>query len=401
MTPRATYYVMRGTFSLFYRMWLTVTLLYHAEMITPDPLLLVLLGVVHEGTVFLFEIPTGVVADAYSRKWSTVIGLFLIGGAYCLEGSAPIYGRVLLALFIYGIGFTFFSGANDAWLADEIGPEHAAPVYMRGTQISLIFGQGGILGAIVVGQFGLQVPLIVAGIGIMLLGLFLAMTMTENGFSPDRSVEGVRSRLTKTIQQSTGALRTQPMLLTVVLVGVIVGTSAGGFDGLFTPHFLSFNPQIDSVIWFGLLEAAISLATILVLEVIRRRAKYLSSDQVPRTIALLYLGTIIGNIAFVLAGNFGMAILAFWVSQMFRSITRPLMIIWINQFAESHVRATAISMYWQSIALGNVITGPFIGLIGRLFSLQVALMTSVLALSPSLWLLTRKRVADEPSNEQA
>jgi len=58
-------------------------------------------------------------------------------------------------------------------------------------------------------------------------------------------------------------------------------------------------------------------------------------------------------------------------------------------------------MYWQSIALGNVITGPFIGWIGRMFSLQVALMTSVLALSPSLWLLTRNQNADEPSNEQA
>lgn len=400
MKPRATYYLLRASFVLFYRMWLTVTLLYHAEMVTTDPLLLILLSVVHEGTVFLFEVPTGIVADSYSRKWSTIIGLLMIGSAYCLEGSAPIYGRVLLAQFIYGVGFTFFSGANDAWIADEIGPEQAAPVFMRGTQISLIFGQIGIISAIVIGQFGVQVPLIVAGIAIIVLGLFLAIVMREEGFSPEKTTSGVRAKLMNTVRQSRMALRTQPLLLNVVLVGFVVGTT-GGFDRLFTPHFLSYEPQMDAVIWYGLLEAAISLASAVVLEAIRRRATTLSSEQVPRTIALLYLGTIVGNIVFVLAGNFGMAVMAFWFSQMFRNTTRPLIIIWINQFAESRIRATAISMYWQSNALGQVVGSPFVGLIGRLFSLRVALMASVLALSPTLWLLTRNHDADETTSIQS
>src|SRR5690606_8241350 len=166
MQPQSTYYLMRGGVSFFYTMWLTVTMLYHATVITQDPLRLILLGVAHEVTVFLFEIPTGVVADTYSRKWSVVIGLAVTGVAFALEGAFPIYATVFLAQILHGVGFTFYSGANDAWLADEIGPDRAAEVFVRGTQIGLITRQVGILSAIVIGQAGLNAPLLVAGGGI-------------------------------------------------------------------------------------------------------------------------------------------------------------------------------------------------------------------------------------------
>ena len=79
MQPQTTYYFMRAGVSYFYSMWLTITLLYQNAVITQDPLRLVLLGVALEATIFLFEIPTGVIADSYSRKWSVVIGLMMTG----------------------------------------------------------------------------------------------------------------------------------------------------------------------------------------------------------------------------------------------------------------------------------------------------------------------------------
>src|SRR5690606_5640040 len=88
---------------------------------------------------------------------------------------------------------------------------------------------------------------------------------------------------------------------------------------------------------------------------------------------------------------------AYWFSQMLRTTTRPLIIIWINQITPSQFRASAISMYWQSISLGNIIGAPVIGLIGTVTSVRWALMTSVLALSPTLSPLTlRGRSAETP-----
>jgi MFS transporter, DHA3 family, tetracycline resistance protein len=391
MRPQTTYYLMRGGVSYFYSMWLTVTLLYHATVITQDPLRLILLGVAHEATVFLLEIPTGVVADTYSRKWSVVIGLAVAGVAFALEGAFAVYATVFLAQILHGIGFTFYSGANDAWLADEVGPEKASPVFVRGAQIALISAQIGILSAIVIGQAGLPAPLLVAGIGMAAIGVILAFAMTEHGFKPEPSSARVWGKLTGTFRQSLGLLERGKGLALVVTVGVVVGLSVGGYDRLFTPHFLlNFDPPLEPVVWFGLLSAAVSVSAAVILQWIRRRAKLISAERIPRLIAALYGGTMAGNIVFVLAGQFELAVVAYWFSQMLRTTTRPLIIIWISQITPSQFRASAISMYWQSISLGNVIGAPVIGLIGSVTSVRWALLTAVLALSPTLWLLTRK-----------
>jgi DHA3 family tetracycline resistance protein-like MFS transporter len=380
-------------------MWLTVTLLYHTTEITQDPLQLVLLGVVLEGTVFLFEVPGGVIADSYSRKWSVIAGLLLIGVAYMLEGSFALYAPVLVAQMVFGLGFTFYSGANDAWLADEIGTEQAAPVFVRGSQISLIAAQPGIFGAIWLGQNGLHVPMLVAGTGMILLALWLIAFMPENGFTPEQASARVWQQLTHTFKRSTSLLQRQSRFIVVVMVGVVVGLSVGGYDRLFTPHFLlNFTPPLEPVVWFGLLSSVVSLSSAAVLEWVRQRPALISADDAPRLIALLYGGTIAGNVIFVLAGQFWLAVLAYWFSQMLRATTRPLIIIWINQITTSAVRASAISMYWQSNSLGQIVGAPFIGLLGQLTSLRVALMSAVLALSPTLWLLTRDRTPTAPAS---
>jgi MFS transporter, DHA3 family, tetracycline resistance protein len=298
------------------------------------------------------------------------------------------------------VGFTFQSGANDAWLADEVGPEHAAPIFIRGTQISQIMAQVGILGAIVIGQAGLPIPLIVAGVGMIGMGLILVRAMTETGFQPERVSASVLAQMQQTFQKSLILVRTNRRFVSVVLVGFVVGLSVGGYDRLFTPHFVqNFQLPLEPIVWLGLLSAVVSFSSALVLQWMRGRAKLMSAERIPGAIAWLYAGTILGNVAFVLAGRFEMAVFAYWFSQMLRATTRPLIIVWINQIAESRVRATAISMYWQSNALGHIVGMPVIGLIGSLTSMRVALMTSVLSHSPVLWLLTRRRASVDPARD--
>ena len=60
-----------------------------------------------EVTAFLFEIPTGVFADVYSRRLSTILGVVLIGLGFFIEGLFPVFSVVLLAQIVWGIGWTF------------------------------------------------------------------------------------------------------------------------------------------------------------------------------------------------------------------------------------------------------------------------------------------------------
>ena len=65
-----------------------------------NPLQLILVGTVLEAVCFTFEIPTGIVADVYSRKLSIIIGLILIGIGFTIEGSMPIFSAVIISPLI-------------------------------------------------------------------------------------------------------------------------------------------------------------------------------------------------------------------------------------------------------------------------------------------------------------
>jgi len=101
------------------------------------PFELVLLGTVLEGSILLFEIPTGVVADTVSRRLSVIIGMAVTGAALLLMGSVPRFGWLVVASVLWGLGDTFVSGAYEAWITDEVGEEHVAQVFTRETQVDL------------------------------------------------------------------------------------------------------------------------------------------------------------------------------------------------------------------------------------------------------------------------
>ena len=92
----------------------TVTTVYFVQTIGLNPLQLVLVGTVLEGTILLFEIPTGVIADTFSRRLSIRIGHFIIGFSFLLYGVVMQYWAVLLGQILWGIGYTFTSGATEA-----------------------------------------------------------------------------------------------------------------------------------------------------------------------------------------------------------------------------------------------------------------------------------------------
>ena len=99
----------------------TLAPVYFVQEVGMDPLQLVLAGTFMEIAYFVFEVPTGVVADSYSRRASVIVAQVIMGIAFVATGLLASIPLILAAAALMGFGWTFKSGAIDAWLADEVG----------------------------------------------------------------------------------------------------------------------------------------------------------------------------------------------------------------------------------------------------------------------------------------
>lgn len=107
--------------------------------------------------------PTGVVADLYSRRRSVLIGMFLYGLGFLMEGALPWFAPVLLAQVVWGCGDTFITGALEAWIASEEEDKPIDKVFLRGSQMGQIGGVLGVVLGTLLGNINLQMPLILGG----------------------------------------------------------------------------------------------------------------------------------------------------------------------------------------------------------------------------------------------
>jgi len=191
------------------------------------------------------------------------------------------------------------------------------------------------------------------------------------------------------------------VLLTVLGVGAIYGLYSEGFDRLWRDH-LQMNfafPTIGNwqpVVWFGIISAVLTVLSIGASEIARRRLD--TNSHVAVSYALLGLNAVMvfGFLIFGLAGNFVVAVVAYWAISLARSTTGPLYTAWVNQHTESGVRATVFSFAGQIDALGQIVGGPIFGAIAMLLSLRAEMVVVGLFLAPSLLLLARTTRRDAP-----
>jgi DHA3 family tetracycline resistance protein-like MFS transporter len=377
--------------------WLvfTVDLIYQVTIVGLNPLQLVLVGTTVEVTAFIFEVPTGVVADTISRKVSIIAGLILIGVGFIIEGAIPRFETILVAQVVAGIGYTFTSGATEAWIADEVGETKATRAFMRGSQLSYVGALLGTVGAVALGSVAINLPIIIGGAIMILVGLALIVIMPETGFKPTpRENRTTFQSMLHTFKSGVKLVRGKPVLISILLLGLIYGAYSEGFDRLWTAHFLqdivlpTFG-TLQPVVWFGIIRVVSLLLSIGLTEFATRKVNTDSHGLVARAVLALNVSMVIGLLTFAVTGNFVIALLAYWLTSSARRTLNPVYTAWVNQHLESSVRATVISMTSQIDALGQIIGGPIIGVIGTAFGVPFALVGSGLILSIALPLLVR------------
>jgi DHA3 family tetracycline resistance protein-like MFS transporter len=133
---------------------------------------------------------------------------------------------------------------------------------------------------------------------------------------------------------------------------------------------------------------------------VRSRIRTDDHHSVARALTWITICLVVGLLVFAMAGDFVPAILAFWLIYIARSLIEPLYTAWVNQRLDARVRATVISMSGQVDAIGQIASGPLVGLVGSLFSVQAAIALCGVILSPVLALFGRaERMEIKPEME--
>jgi DHA3 family tetracycline resistance protein-like MFS transporter len=226
--------------------------------------------------------------------------------------------------------------------------------------------------------------------------------MPETGFHPiPRGERTTWQTMGHTFKEGVRIVRGRPLLITILVIELFFGMTSEGFDRLWEAHFLTnigfpaFG-QLQPVVWFGLINVGTSLVGIFGTEIIRRRIDTRRHETVVKLMAILTALSALSLIVFGLAGNFTVALVAYWAERTCRGVAGPVYGAWMTQQIDPRVRATVLSMTSQANSLGQVAGGPVLGAVANV-SLRGALALAGLLLGPTLLLLGRARGQDTPA----
>ena len=375
--------------------WTVAPILFVREL-GLSPLELVLAGTALEVAYFLFEIPTGIVADTYGRKLSTILGILGLGAGFVVTGLAGGVGLVLAAAAFMGFAWTFKSGAEEAWLTDEVGPDRAGRSFHAGAQAARFGHIGGLAAAVGLALVDLRLPIVAGGVVLVALAGLLAVVMKETVFVSARSDElSTAASMAQTAREGSGLIRRNPLLLVIVGIMFFLGASDEGFDRLWEAQFLlevgvPGFAGLDQVVWFGILGAGATLLAILVAKPVATRLASTERARMARGLLAFDALRIGALLAFAVAGSFAFAVAVFWVARLARSLASPVRSTWLNANVEdSRIRATVLSMTNVFGSGGEWGGGPVLGGIGNVFGVRAAIAGSAVALLPALGLYGR------------
>ncbi|NQX69171.1 MFS transporter [Paenibacillus alba] len=395
------YTLMKWMTSLANATMFTTYAVYQVIAMGLNPLQLLLVGMVLEVTVLVFEGITGVIADTYSRRLSVIVGMFVLGSGFVLEGSAMWLGSevsllsafmwLLLSQVIFGLGATFVSGADTAWIVDEVGEEHAGTIFMRAGRIGLSATLLGIALSVGLSALAPNLPYVIGGFIYLLLGVILLVYMKETKFTKPQPSAGASNwhRLTSTWLSGAKVIRSQPVLLMIVIVTLFSGAASEGYDRLWQAHLITDigfpnSLALSAAVWFGTIALLSTLLSLGVMAFAEKRLNMGNEQVVLRGMFVLTLARIGAIVSIALAPNFVWALVSVLFFEAVRTLSGPIYDTWLNLNIESRSRATVLSMMSQSDALGQTAGGPLVGWVGKRFSLRTSLVAAAVLLVPIL-----------------
>jgi MFS family permease len=352
----------------------------------------------------LFEVPTGVIADTWGRRTSYLLGtatLLLSTLLYLLmwKVHAPLVGWAVSSVLL-GLGFTFFSGATEAWLVDALtftGARDRLEQVLGRSQIvaGAAMLTGSVAGGLIAQQTNLGVPYLCRSVVLGLTLVVALVWMRDLGFSPDRSL-GAWRQVKHVLRASLDSgLRNPPARWLMLAAPFTMGVGIFAFYAL-QPYLLQLYGD-PHAFWIAGLAAAVVAATQITAGVLAPQVKHLLRR---RTHALLLAG-LLGVVALVgigLTGQFWVALVLLLLAQLADAASRPLRQAYLNGVIPSEHRATVLSFDNLMGSAGGVAIQPALGRVADLRGYGAASLVGGVIQAAALPFLLLARRQDAPSD---
>ncbi len=353
----------------------------------------------------LFEVPTGVVADTRGRRYSYLLGtatLLLSTLLYLVmwQARAPLWGWAIASILL-GLGFTFFSGATEAWLVDALRATgftgHLEHVFGRAQVVGgVAMLIGTVSGGIVAQATNLGVPYVIraAMLGVTMLVAF--RFMRDLGFTPQRDVGPVTAVRTVIRGAVDGGFRNRPVRWLMLAAPFSFGAGIYVFYAS-QPFLLELYGDRTAYGVAGLAAAIVAGAQILGGLLVSRIRRLFNR----RTTALL-LGAVLNVVLLVLlwlTASFVVAlvILALWAFVF--AAESPLRQAFVNGLIPSEQRATVLSFDNLMGSAGGVVAQPVLGRVADVNGYAASYLVSagILAVAiPFIYLARLERANSDP-----
>ena len=356
-----------------------------------------------------FEIPTGVIADTRGRRTSYLLGAATLLASTLLyvwmwQAGAELWGWALASILV-GLGFTFFSGAVEAWLVDALGANDYGgdleSVFARGQVVAgVAMLVGSVTGGAIAQVTNLGVPYLLRAALLAAVFVVASVAMHDEGFTPHRGrgpVDDVRSVLAASLDHGW---RNPPVRWVMLAAPFTAGAGVFAFYAM-QPYLLQLYGDESAFGIAGLAAAIVASAQIIggILVPQIRRAFARRTDALLGAVAVSGL-TLLG---LGLTSSFWVALTLISIWALTFAASTPLRQAYINGVIPSEQRATVLSFDALMGSAGGVVAQPALGRAADVYSFSVSYGFSAVITAmalPFYALARREHAVSDPIGDQ-
>ncbi len=352
----------------------------------------------------LFELPTGVLADSRGRRASFLLSAGVLAVTTLAYVAVAHYGGGLCAFaavsVVMGLGFTFYSGAVEAWLVDALndtGFEGSLDsVFARGSMVTGVAMLIGTVGGGVIGQVDLSLPYIVRAVMLLAVLIVAFFYMHDLGFTPHTVSIGELPRAMKRIARASITFGWQKRSVRLLMLYTFVpwGFLTWGFYA-WQPYFLELLGR-DAVWVAGAIASLVALSTVAGNALVDRISQYCGR----RSTMLLWAAGIqtIAAVGIGLTDSFWLAVVLLLIVTGAMGVAGPVKQAFLHQLIPSEQRASVISFDAMIGSGGGILGQTSLGYLSRSKSIADAYFYGGLATVMALPVLMILRRSADPAD---
>lgn len=307
-------------------------------------------------SAFIFEVPTGVIADKYGRKFSICLGASLWGAGLIIYVLGANFYVFILAEIVFNLGSALKSGSDTALIYDALKFVNRETEFQRvegkARSFSLYAQAIGSIVASLLYTININLPMLVSVI-FMIITIIITIRFEEPPIEEKRGKHGLS--YIKQIKESGKYIYNHEKIKAILLFSMVFFIFYRAGFWFFQPYMKTVNIPVKL---FGMIFFLFNIVAALV----SRYSHEIMERTKPRT--LMFMASLI-SISFIILGitKVWIGVFAILLQQAARGLYRPVTRKYLNKHIPSDKRATILSFQSLVTNIAVAITSPFIGML--------------------------------------